>query len=111
MSEKELEKLQQKIDEDKNFYREMLVDSFEEMRKSNSAVVKELKEHNKIAAEQSATLIEVKNSLQNKPCIIDQQLNEVNKGWKDKTLSVGKWLIASLIGLLAAAIGLKINGQ
>ena len=106
MNEKELEK---KIDEDKDFYRKMTVDAFEELKKSNLAIIKELRENNKIMLEQNSTLSEVKISLQSRPCMIEGQLDEVNKGWKDSTIKVYQGITGALFILITgilASVGL-----
>ena len=107
--ENEINKLKVEINEDKEFYRKMTIDAFEELKKSNAAIVKELREHNAIASEQTLTLKEVKIALQSKPCMIESQLDELNKGWKDSTVKVYQGITGALFILITgilASIGL-----
>jgi hypothetical protein len=109
--EKELEikKLRAEINEDKEFYRKMTIDAFNELKTSNVSIIKELKENNKIMTEQNLTLNEVKISLQSKPCMIESQLDEVNKGWKDSTIKAYQAITGALLLMITgilASVGL-----
>ena len=107
--EQEINKLRAEINQDKEFYRKMTSETLEELKSSNKEVIKELRENNKIMTEQNLTLNEVKISLQSKPCMVEKQLDEVNKGWKDSTVKVYQGITGALFILITgilASVGL-----
>lgn len=74
------------------------------------------KENNILMKEQTGAIIknttvmeEVKIALQSKPCIVREKTEELNKGWKDSSISFNKWIIYSLLFLITGiltAVGL-----
>ena len=88
-------------DNDKDFYREVLKLQIELQRDGNKAIAKQ----NDMLLKQNGILEEIKISLQGKPCIVEEVEKELNKGWKDTSLSLYRWVISGLfiiiIGILA----------
>lgn len=87
---------------DKDFFRDMAREMVSIARENSW----QLSENTKVMGDVVNVLEEIKTSLQSKPCIVKDATERMNKGWKDKTLSLYQFVIATLftilIGILTA---------
>lgn len=85
---------------DKDFYRDMTREMVA-IAKDNA---RQVQSNNKIMGDLVNVIGELKIALQSKPCLVEKCAEEVNKGWKDKTLGIYQFVIVALFSVLIGVL-------